>query len=71
LWTRDAFNQQQKQSPCPEALEQPPTEPLSAQANPTYTDVNNPFFGDSTETLQKLIRVLLDTNTAATNDAIL
>jgi len=39
------------------------------QANPTY--YTDPIFGDSTETLQKLIRVLLDTNTAATKDAIL
>jgi hypothetical protein len=71
LWTRDAFDQQHKQPPSLEAWEQPLNEPPSAQANAINAGVNAPLFGDSTETLQQLIRVLLDTKTAATNDVAL
>jgi len=59
LWTREASDQQ-KQTPGPEAWKQHLQEPPAAKANPTYSGMNDGLFGDSTETLQELIRVLLD-----------
>jgi len=71
LWTREAFDQQQKQPPSPEAWDQSLREPPSAQENPTDAGVNDSLFGDSTETLQKLIKVMLDTKNATTKVAVL
>lgn len=68
LWTREALDQQQKQPPSPEAWQRPAIEPSPVQVlerRNLRRSVNDDLFGDSTETLQELIRVLLDTKLAA------
>jgi len=70
LWTREACDRQHQQPPSQEAWQQIFKEPPAVQANPNYSSVSDNLFGDSTETLQELIRVLLDTKTATVKVAV-